>query len=120
MAAVADRAHEVFPDGAALQRADRQRLRWILPQGFELRLELESQLPRLQLFVGRDPLPMVEWTLARTSVAFLNNPREDRLGKRWHGNGTRLPAALPELQTREHLREHQLALRAIRRLLKKQ
>ena len=114
---VVDRSAAIFRAGAALHRAQRDRLRWLLAEGFELALDLDGPLaPRLQLFAGRSPLPMVEWTLGAAGAAYLTNPIRDQLGKRWHGNGTRMPKAVTELQVREHLDERQLALRTLRRL----
>jgi hypothetical protein len=115
--AVAEQGAAIFRDGAALRRASRERLRWLLGVGFELELELDGPLaPRLQLFAGRSPLPMVEWTLGAAGAAYLTNPNPDQLGKRWHGNGTRMPRVAPELQVREHLEERPRALELLRRL----
>ena len=115
--AVADRGNTIFPAGAALQRAEHDRLRWLLRGGFELQLDLDGpQSPRLQLFAGTSPLPMVEWTLSLTSAAFLTNPRDDQIGKRWHGNGTRLTRVATELQAREHLFERRSALQVLQRM----
>lgn len=115
--AVADRGDVIFPAGAALRRAEHDRLRWLLEGGFELELDLQGPLaPRLELFAGRSPLPMVEWTLGAAGAAYLTNPNEDQLGKRWHGNGTRMPRVVPELQVRDHLQERQRALEILRRL----
>ena len=120
IAAVSERSEQIFPAGAALRRAERDRLRWSLAGGFELQLELDGPLaPRLQLFTGRAPLPMVEWTLGAAGAAYLTNPNEDQLGKRWHGNGTRMPRVLPELQVREHLEERPRALEQLRRLARR-
>ena len=117
--AVNKRGDVIFPAGAALQRAERDSLRWLLRGGFELQLDLEGQLaPRLQLFAGRSSLPMVEWSLGSSSAAYLTNPKDDRGTKRWHGNGTRLPRVVPELQVREHLFERRHALRVIRRFVR--
>jgi hypothetical protein len=117
VAAVAQRSEAIFPEGAALQRAERDRLRWLLRGGFELQLDLEGTMaPRLQLFAGASPVPMVEWTLRADAALFLTNPREDQLGKRWHGNGTRLPRVANDLQAREELFERGHALRVIERL----
>lgn len=114
--AVADHGDRIFPRGAALRRAQHDKLRWMLGSGFELQLDLDSaSQPYLQLFAGSSPLPMVEWTLGRGTVAYLTNPREDQLGKRWHGNGTRLVSSLPELQVRDHLQERQYALAVMQR-----
>ncbi len=115
--ALAERSAHVLPAGAALPRAERARLRWSLPGDFELELGLDGPLaPRLELFVGRSPSPMVEWTLGAAGAAYLTNPNTEQLGKRWHGNGTRLETAVPELQAREHLHERQHALQVVRRL----
>ena len=117
VAGVAERGAQVFPVGAALRRAERDRLRWLLAGGFELQLALDGPLaPRLQLFAGTSPLPMVEWTLGAASAAYLTNPRDDQLGKRWHGNGTRLPRSVPDLQVRDDVRARARALRVIERL----
>jgi len=116
VAAVADRGDLIFPAGAALRRAEHDRLRWLLGGGFELQLDTEQAAqPRLQLFAGHSPLPMVEWLLSASSAAYLLNPRTDQFGKRWHGNGTRLRVAVPELQVRDHLSERSHALNVIRR-----
>lgn len=116
VAAVADRGDVVFPSGAALRRAEHDRLRWLLGGGFELQLDMDSAAqPRLQLFAGHSPLPMVEWLLSTSSAAYMTNPRTDQIGKRWHGNGTRLPVVVPELQVRDHLSELPHALDVIRR-----
>lgn len=116
VAAVADRASAIFPAGAGLMRAEQDRARWTLRGGFELEIDFGGPLaPRLQLFAGRQPVPMVEWTLGPASAAYLSNPRDDQPGKRWHGNGTRLPRAVPELQVREHLDERPRALQILRR-----
>ena len=119
VAAVADRSAGIFPAGAALQRAEHDKLRWLLRGGFELQLDLDGpQAPRLGLFAGESPLPMVEWTLNSEAAAFLTNPREDQASKRWHGNGTRLPQVAVDLQAREELFERGWALRVIERLRK--
>lgn len=115
VAAVADRADAIFP--AALHRAAPDRLRWLLRGGFELQLDLEGPLaPRLGLCAGGATFPMVEWTLGPAGAAFLGNPRDDPSTKRWHGNGTRLVCAAPELQAKEHLNERAAALRVVARL----
>ena len=77
---------------------------------------LRGDAPRLQLFAGRSERPMVEWSLGLSSAAYLTNPNAEQLGKRWHGNGTRLPSLVPELQAREHLFERRHALQVIQRL----
>lgn len=119
IATIAERADVLFPAGQQLARAERHRLRWLLNSGFELALDLQGPLgARLQLFFGRNPLPMVEWTLRPDGAAFLTNPREDQAGKRWHGNGTRLSPVAVGLQAREELFERGHALRVIERLLK--
>ncbi len=117
VAAVADRGSMIFPAAAQLQRAERDRLRWLLRGGFELQIALDGPLaPRLQLFAGDSPLPMVEWTLRGDSAAFLTNPCEDQKDQRWHGNGTRLGNLVPGLQAREELFERVHAVRLIERL----
>ncbi len=117
VAAVADRGDVIFPAGAALRRAEHDRLRWLLGGGFELQLDTKkSTKPRLQLFVGHSPLPMVEWLLGPSTAAYMTNPRTDQIGKRWHGNGTRLSVVIPELQVRDHLSELPQALKVIHRL----
>lgn len=117
IAAVADRGEMIFPGGAALRRAEHDRLRWLLGGGFELQLDADKAgKPRLQLFAGQSPLPMVEWLLSASTAAYMLNPRRDQLGKRWHGNGTRLPVAVPALQVRDYLSELPHALEVIRRI----
>ncbi|HZN39951.1 MAG TPA: hypothetical protein VFD82_14160 [Planctomycetota bacterium] len=117
--AVADRGSDIFPAGAVLQRSEKDRLRWLLGCGFELQLDLDGpRSPRLSLFVGENGLPMVEWILSGDPAAFLTNPRDDQIGKRWHGNGTRLSRVLMDLQAREELFERGYALRVIERLRK--
>ncbi|MEO6595770.1 MAG: hypothetical protein ABIP94_13545 [Planctomycetota bacterium] len=119
VAAVADRSDAVFPTGASLQRAEHDKLRWLLRGGFELQLDLDGpQAPRLGLFAGSGPVPMIEWTLNGSPAAFLTNPRDDQAGKRWHGNGTRLLRVAMDLQAREELFERGYALQVIRRLRK--
>lgn len=120
VAGVAERGAIIFPVGASLQRVERDRLRWQLQAGFELQMDLQGQQgPRLQLCVNEAVVPMVEWTLRADSAAFMTNPREDQLGKRWHGNGTRLDAVARDLQAREELFERGYALRVIERLVKR-
>jgi len=115
--ALSDRSDVIFPAGAALRRAEHDRLRWLLEGGFEVELDLQGPLaPRLMLFAGASPLPMVEWTLGAAGAAYLTNPNEDQLGKRWHGNGTRMPRVAPELQVRDHLQERQHALKVLHRM----
>lgn len=117
VAEVADRSATIFPRGAALRRAEHDRLRWLLGGGFELQLDTDiATTPHLQLFAGESPLPMVEWRLGAATAAYMTNPREDQLGKRWHGNGTRLIPTAEALQVRDHLSERQHALAVIRRL----
>ena len=58
---------------------------------------------------------MIEWTLGPASAAYMSNPRDDQPGKRWHGNGTRVPAAVTGLQARDHLQERAYALEVMRR-----
>ncbi|MGB3968742.1 MAG: hypothetical protein WBO45_18555 [Planctomycetota bacterium] len=117
VAAVAERGGEIFPAGAALQRAEHDQLRWLLGGPFELGIDLAGPMaPRLQLFAGRNPAPMIEWTLRAGAAAFLTNPRDDQVEKRWHGNGTRVADAAVDLQAREHLLERAKALAVLRRL----
>ncbi len=117
VAAVADRGRTLFPTGAALARAEADRLRWLLPGGAELELDLDADpTPRLQLFAGSAARPMIEWTLRADAAAFLANPRSDQPDKRWHGNGTRLDPALPDLQARQQLFEFGHARQVIERL----
>lgn len=117
IAVVAERADAIFPAGAALRRVERQRLRWRLPAGFELQLDLDGPLaPRMSLHVGDRALPLVEWTLRADSAAYLTNPRVDQAGRRWHGNGTRLPRVATELQARVDRFEREQALRVVARL----
>jgi hypothetical protein len=59
---------------------------------------------------------MVEWLLGASTAAYMLNPRRDQIGKRWHGNGTRLPVAVPALQVRDYLSELPHALEVIRRI----
>lgn len=119
IAAIADRADMLFPAGQELPRAEHDRLRWLLRGGFELELERTGQMaPLLQLFAGESKAPIVEWTLRADAAAFLGNPREDEPEKRWHGNGTRLPRVVPELQAREELFERAWALQVIGRMQK--
>ena len=117
IAAIADRADQLFPAGGELPRAEHDRLRWLLRSGFELELERTGQMaPLLQLFAGESKQPIVEWTLRADAAAFLGNPRADQPEKRWHGNGTRLPRVVPELQAREELFERGWALQVIGKL----
>lgn len=117
VAAVADRGGVIFPSGASLARAERDRLRWLLRGGFELEIALDGPLaPRLELYAGRSAVPMIEWTLRGDAAAFLANPRDDHAEKRWHGNGTRLVKVAAELQPREHLFERVAALQVIAQL----
>ncbi|HEX5050152.1 MAG TPA: hypothetical protein VFZ65_00140 [Planctomycetota bacterium] len=119
VAAISDRSDSIFPVGAALHRAEHDKLRWLLRGGFELQLDLDGPLaPRLALFAGDVPVPMVEWTLNSCPAAFVANPRDDRTEKRWHGNGTRMLRVAVDLQAREELFERGYALRVIRRLQK--
>lgn len=116
---IADHGDLLFAAGAQLQRAERDRLRWLLRGGFEVELTLTGQLaPRLMLFAGESPRPLVEWSLRADAAAFLVNPHEDQAEKRWHGNGTRLPKVVNELQARDELFEFGRAMRAIERLKK--
>lgn len=117
VAAVADRGDAIFQAGAALPRAEHDRLRWLLRGGFELQIELAgAHAPRLQLFAGKSPLPMIEWTLRAEAAAFLTNPRADQSERRWHGNGTRLPRVASDLQAREHLFERGQAIAVLERM----
>ena len=117
VAAVAERGQTLFPHGAKLRRVRRDRARWSLAGGFELQLALQGPLwPRLQLFAGRSTSPMVEWTVGSAGAAYLFNPNPEQLGKRWHGNGTRLPRVVPDLQAREHLEERRRAIGVLRRV----
>lgn len=117
VAAVADRGDTLFPAGAGLVRAEKESLRWLLRGGFELEIDREGPMaPRLCLFAGRSPRPMVEWTLGPDATAFLANPRDDQPEKRWHGNGTRLPRFAVDLQARSELRERAYVLSVLARL----
>jgi hypothetical protein len=119
VAAVADRGEAIFPAGAALARADKDSLRWLLRGGYELQLDLDGPMaPRLSLFAGESPRPMVEWTLQGSPALFLGNPGDDANEKRWHGNGVRLPRIAADLQAREVLFERGYALRVIARMRK--
>lgn len=60
-------------------------------------------------------MPMVEWIMSTTAAAYMTNPRTDQIGKRWHGNGTRLAPVVPELQVRDHLSELPHAMKVLRR-----
>jgi hypothetical protein len=114
---IADHADALFAPGSQLPRVERNRLRWLLRGDFEIEIDMTGPMaPRLLLFAGRSPLPMVEWTLRADGAAFLTNPREDETGKRWHGNGTRLTRVAPELQARDELFERGYALQVIQRL----
>ncbi|MFK7740855.1 MAG: hypothetical protein AB8H80_11085 [Planctomycetota bacterium] len=116
VAAVADRGATIFPAGAKLARAEKEAARWLLRGGFEVALTFEGPLaPRLQLFAGERPVPMVEWTLGAACAAYLSNPRDDQPSKRWHGNGTRLQRVATDLQVREHLKELPYVLNLLRR-----
>ncbi|HEX6810339.1 MAG TPA: hypothetical protein VF384_01835 [Planctomycetota bacterium] len=118
VSAVADHGSDIFPAGAALSRAEKDELRWLLRGGFELQLDVDGpRAPRLALYYGQSVLPMVEWTLYGDPAAFLTNPH-DQVGKRWHGNGTRLPRFQMDLQAREELFEKGYAMRVIERLPK--
>jgi hypothetical protein len=117
VAAIADRGDAIFPAGAALPRAEKDALRWLLRGGYELQLDLDGPMaPRLSLFAGRSPRPIVEWTLQGSPALFLGNPGDDAASKRWHGNGVRLPGIAADLQAREVLFERGHALRVIGRL----
>ncbi|MBX3464708.1 MAG: hypothetical protein KF830_16180 [Planctomycetes bacterium] len=117
VAAVAGRGDTIFPAGAALARAERHELRWLLRGGYELQLQLDGPLaPRLSLFAGDGPRPMVEWTLLGSPAVYLGNPLEEAVEKRWHGNGTRLPRVAADLQARELLFERAYAMGVIGRL----
>ncbi len=115
--AVAENGEKIFPVGAGLPRVEREQLRWQLAGGFELELATDGALaPRLQLFGPRAAAPMVEWTARADAAAFLTNPRDDQRDQRWHGNGTRMPRVLTDLQAREERFERGSALRVIERL----
>lgn len=117
VAAVADKGAAIFPTGAALARAEQDRLRWLLRGGYELQLDLDGPMaPRLALFAGESSRPMVEWTLQGNPALFLGNPGDDVGERRWHGNGVRLPRIVADLQAREVLFERPTALRVIQRL----
>lgn len=117
IAELATHAGMLLPAGASLPRVERERMRWQLAAGFELEYANDGPMaPLLQLYAPGAPLPMVEWTLHADGAAFLANPREDRMDKRWHGNGTRLPATAPGLQARDELHERALAAAVIGRL----
>lgn len=117
VAAVAERGQAVFQHGSGLHRVRRDRARWSLAGGFELQLALEGPLwPRLQLFAGRSISPLVEWTVGSAGAVYLSNPNPAQLGKRWHGNGTRMPRVVPGLQAREHLEERRRAIGVLRRV----
>jgi hypothetical protein len=117
VAAIVDRGESIFPTGAALARAEPQRLRWLLRGGYELELQLDGPLaPRLSLFAGQGPRPVVEWTLLGSPAVYLGNPETELLEKRWHGNGVPLPRCAADLQARETLFERGYALRVIGRL----
>jgi len=119
VSATAARSEALFPAGALLHRADRDKLRWVLRAGYELELAVDGpRAPRLSLFAGRSLRPMVEWTLGAGAAAFLNNPRADQPGApRWSGNGVRMPLVAAELQVRRDLSEHSRAIGLIGRLL---
>jgi len=115
--AVAENGENIFPVGAGLPRVESDRLRWQLAGGFEIELATDGALaPRLQLFAPRALAPMVEWTARADAAAFLTNPRDDQREQRWHGNGTRMPRVLTDLQAREERFERGNALRVIERL----
>lgn len=119
VAGIADRGDAIFPAGASLARADKNTLRWLLRGGYELELQLEGPMaPRLSLFAGESPRPLVEWTLQGSPALYLGNPGDDANEKRWHGNGVRLPRIVTDLQAREVLFERGYALRVIERLKK--
>lgn len=118
VAAVADRGRDLFPAGATLQRAERERLRWLLRGGYELELVLDGAKPRLGLYAGTAKRPMVEWQLGVSPAAFLGNPNDDQPGDRpYHGNGTRLLHVAPDLQAREALFERAAAVGVLQRML---
>lgn len=115
--AIVEQSDRVLPPGAALLRAERERLRWLLPGGCELGLDTTGPLaPRLQWFAPGSALPIVEWTIRADAAAFLVDPRDDQPGRRWYGNGTRLPFVLADLQARSELFERGQALAVIDRL----
>jgi hypothetical protein len=118
VAATVARGDQIFPAGAALQRAEPDELRWVLRGGFELQLELTGErAPRLAMFAGRSKQPLVEWTLQGMPAAYLPNPHSDQPGApRWHGNGTRMAAVAADLQARVELFEEGYAMRVVQRL----
>ncbi|MCA8964542.1 MAG: hypothetical protein H6838_04405 [Planctomycetes bacterium] len=118
VAAVADRGSDLFPDGALLERVERDRLRWLLSGGWELELIVDGMKPRLGLYAGMSKRPLVEWQLGVSPAAFLGNPNDDQPGDRpYHGNGTRLLNVATDLQAREALFERTLALGVLSRML---
>jgi hypothetical protein len=115
--AIVEHGDRILPAGSGLLRAERERLRWLLPAGFEIAFETTGQLaPRLQLFAPAATLPVVEWTVRADAAAFLVDPRDGRPGRRWHGNGVRLPFVLGDLQARSERFERGQALAVIERL----
>lgn len=117
VSAVASNSDELFITGASLQRVERERLRWALRGGYELELQIEGSTPRLGLYAGMAPRPMVEWNLGISPAAFLGNPYDDQPGsKRWYGNGTRLAPVALDLQAREALYERALAAGVLLRM----
>ncbi len=118
VAAVADRGNDLFPSGALLERAERDRLRWLLNGGWELELIVDGMKPRLGLYAGMSKRPLVEWQLGVSPAAFLGNPNDDQPGDRpYHGNGTRMLNVATDLQAREALFERTVALGVLARML---
>lgn len=118
--ATARRSAEVLPAGAALQRVERQELRWVLPSRHELLLALDDgSRPQLSLFLPGAKRPLVDWTLGGNGAAFLVNPFDAQPGNpRWTGNGTRLAPIATDLLARDELFETGEALAVLRRLMK--
>jgi hypothetical protein len=116
--AVAERGEAVFPAGASLRRVEQDELRWLLEGGFELQVDLDGPMaPRLSnCSPAAAPCRWSNGRCAATGAAFLANPREGQLGKRWHGNGTRLGPVVADLQASEERFERAHALHVIERL----
>jgi hypothetical protein len=115
---LAEASAMVLPEGAELPRLESGQLRWGLGGGCELGLDLEAERgPLLQLFAPEATRPLVEWTLADPSAAYLTNPFADTPGAlRWHGHGVRLAAVFSQQQARLELHERGLALPVLQRL----